>query len=328
MTSSEERPPLPVAVVGGFLGSGKTTLVNHLLRNSPERRIGVLVNDFGDVAIDADLIVARSEDVLTLANGCICCSLRGDLTRQVMALAEDPARPEHLIIEASGVSDPGAILSALLELERFQVVRLDVIVVTVDAEQEGEMDPSAQALARRQLQAADLVVLTKTDLVSETRTAAHLERLSIDRRVLIAPRGAVEPGIVLGFEGPPEQLDAARAGREAVLRGGHQETLEGHEGWASQTLRTREVFDFRALVAVLKDLPDVYRAKGFVHARERPGNRLLVHLTGRRVQVRTVGTWDEERPESVLVFIGRHLPVDLETRLMGAIPASSSAVST
>lgn len=304
-------PPLPVSVISGFLGAGKTTLVNHLLRSAPERRIGVLVNDFGDLSIDADLIVARSEDVVTLANGCICCSLRADLTRQIMSLAESTGRPEHLLVEASGVSDPGAILQALLELERYQIIRLDAVVTVVDASEHSRLEGEASVLATRQIEAADIVVIGKADLTPAAEVRRLKERLSQGPRspkVLVAAHGEIPPELVLGLEGEPERAFEERPERRLqILPLGH----ETADSWSTWRFSTNRPVVFRALVPILRELPEgIYRAKGFLHLAERPGDRLVLHLAGRRVQIRTIGRWNEMRPTSDLVLIGTPDAVD------------------
>ncbi|MCB1346878.1 MAG: GTP-binding protein, partial [Rhodobacteraceae bacterium] len=105
--------PLPVTLLGGYLGAGKTTLVNHLLRHAEGQRLAVLVNDFGDLPIDADLIEARDEDLMTLAGGCVCCTVGDDLGETLRALCARDPRPDQLLIETSGVALPGALAGAL-----------------------------------------------------------------------------------------------------------------------------------------------------------------------------------------------------------------------
>ena len=104
--------PIPVTVVAGFLGAGKTTLLNHILTAEHGRRIGVLVNDFGSINVDAEMITEVEDGIVSLANGCICCSIRMDLIRAVLQLAELDDRPEHIVIESSGVADPAGIVKS------------------------------------------------------------------------------------------------------------------------------------------------------------------------------------------------------------------------
>ena len=119
--------PIPVTVIGGFLGAGKTTLLNHILSANHGRRVGVLVNDFGAINIDATLVVGVDGDTVSLANGCICCSMRDDLVGACLALLARPERPDHLIVETSGVSDPVAIANTFLSPQLHQFLELDAI---------------------------------------------------------------------------------------------------------------------------------------------------------------------------------------------------------
>jgi G3E family GTPase len=158
--------PLPVTVIGGYLGAGKTTLVNHLLRHANGRRIAIAVNEFGALPIDDDLIVGASGNVLTLAGGCICCTFGSDLVAGLMEIAQRANEIDHIVIEASGVALPGAIAQSLCLVPGLS---LDAIVVVVDAEtvRARAADPYIGDTIVRQLVDADLVVVNKCDLVGE-----------------------------------------------------------------------------------------------------------------------------------------------------------------
>jgi len=165
--------PLPVTVIGGYLGAGKTTLVNHLLRHAGGRRIAVLVNDFGALPIDADLIEAEDGDVLSLAGGCVCCSFGSDLMGALVQLARRAPRPDQLLVETSGVALPGAVAASLSLLAE---TVLEAVVVLADAEtvRARAADCYLADTIARQLQAADLVILNKLDLVPpQAQTALH-----------------------------------------------------------------------------------------------------------------------------------------------------------
>jgi len=141
------RPaPIPVTVVSGFLGAGKTTLLNHVLTAEHGRRIGVLVNDFGAINVDAELIADVQDDMISLANGCICCSIRMDLIQAVLQMAELPEPPEHIVIESSGVANPAGIVKSFLEPEIWGTVQLDGVITVVDAEQTLDL-PAKEAVS-------------------------------------------------------------------------------------------------------------------------------------------------------------------------------------
>lgn len=158
---------IPLLLLSGFLGAGKTTLLNRLLSGSHGQRIAVLVNDFGAIDIDRRLIAAADGESLQLSNGCICCSIGSSLMEALLKLLARPEPPERLIIEASGVADPSRVGAIGMAGDAF---RLDGIVTVVDAETvEARLaDPQIGATVRRQIEAADLLVLNKTDLVSAT----------------------------------------------------------------------------------------------------------------------------------------------------------------
>ena len=155
--------PVPILLVTGFLGAGKTTVVNHLLAHAEGRRIAAVVNDFGAINIDAELIAGASDGVVSLSNGCICCSLEGDLLRTLATLLRRDPRPEFIVIETSGVADPADIVRNLMDPVIWQEAPLETVLCVVDATTPAET--LNDALLRSQLRAADVVALSKVDLV-------------------------------------------------------------------------------------------------------------------------------------------------------------------
>lgn len=164
---------LPVTILGGYLGAGKTTLVNRLLRAANGRRIAVLVNDFGDIGIDADLIEAREGDVINLAGGCVCCSFGSDLMAALLRLRERSSLLDHVLIETSGVALPATVASTVGLVEG---LRVDAIVLLADASviRQQASDRYVGETVLRQLQQADLLVLNKLDLVQAAEKQALL----------------------------------------------------------------------------------------------------------------------------------------------------------
>lgn len=272
---SEAPPPLPVTVIAGYLGAGKTTLVNHLLRNADGRRIMVLVNDFGDIAIDADLLESAEQDTLTLANGCVCCTLGADLMYALGDALERRPRPDCLVIEASGVAQPRKIAEAARAEPEMRycgiVTMVDAanVAVTLD-------DPRIGAQVADQIAVADLVVLTKTDLARDGPARAEVARLT-DAPVIAPPHGAVDPNLVL--ERPGEAPLAEAAPGEYDHHHG-----EAYRSWSysgpAQPAR-----------AALEDLlaappPGLYRLKGQVLLAD--GGAVEVHLVGRTRSLRSI----------------------------------------
>lgn len=291
--------PLPVTLLGGFLGAGKTTLLNRLLRTLSGRRVAVLVNDFGDLDIDAESVEAIEDDVTRLRGGCMCCAIRDSAVSCVLALAERDPPPEHVLIEASGASDVAALKQTFRDLERHQTVRIDGLVTLVDAERFDPRDRELGLLQRCQVQAADLVVVNKTDLVDDARRArveAQVTELNPAARKWSTTRADVPEALLFGLpsvEGPAELAPDA----EALLE--------------SRVLEVEAPVEGRALVEVLATLPaTVFRAKGYVRLAERPDDEVRVQVVGARVHVQTVGRADASRPGARLVAIGRRGAVD------------------
>ena len=157
---------LPVTVIGGYLGAGKTTLVNHLLRNADGLKLAVLVNEFGALPIDEDLIEAQDDTMISIAGGCICCSYGNDLIQAMMDLSKLDQKPDHILIESSGVAMPGAIASSVSIMDGLHI---DGVIVLADAETIKSQAGNAYIgdTIDRQLSDADLVMLNKCDLIAE-----------------------------------------------------------------------------------------------------------------------------------------------------------------
>lgn len=292
-----ETAPLPVSLVGGFLGAGKTTLLNGVLSAQHDKRIAVLVNDFGRVNIDSQLVVSVEDEVIDLANGCICCSLRGDLLEACLKLLERPDPPEAFLVETSGVSDLGDVVRAFDQPQVQGRLRLDAVMVVADCETlDQSLGGRLGALLSQQLAAADLVILNKCDLVGPE--GLRKARSAID---------AVAPGIAVlatRFGILPEGLamatDLTRPRRPSRLTG-HQ--AAGH-GMVSFHWTSDRPLSLPKLRRVLEQLPpEVYRAKGFVYLEELPPYRILLQKVGRRYNLRDQAAWGACAPRSEIVAI-------------------------
>lgn len=285
---------IPLTILAGFLGSGKTTLLNRILSGTHGLRVAVLVNDFGSINVDARLVVDRDATMIELDNGCICCSVSADLVSQLTELLEGPRRPEHVLVETSGVSDPGRLLVALRDPHLRSLARVDGVVTLVDAAGIAEIPPPHVELARRQLATADVIVLNKIDLVDETRRAELAAELA-SLRVPLLPAVAAEVPleVVLGLDRRPDDAADPSAAPPS-----------GHGAVATWTWVSGRPLSYAAVRDVLGSLPTaVYRAKGFLHLVETPDERVVAHVVGRRVDLRPHGPWDGRQPRSELVFV-------------------------
>ncbi len=288
---------VPVTVITGFLGAGKTSLVNNLLANAQGRRIAVLVNDFGAVNIDAALIRSRHDDVIALENGCICCSLSDGLVAAVAGLIRRPEPPEHIVVETSGISDPIEIANALADPDLQRYAPLDGIVSLVDPESVSTLADDARRLAERQVEAADIVLLNKTDLAPEeacTDSEAWIRGVSPGARILRTRHGVVPIEILFGIERVAEPARWA-VGSPVVS-----------DAFDSVVFRTGAPITCRGINRLLSHLPnDVYRVKGLLNLAERPTNRCILQATGNRASMTVGEPWEDEARHSVIVFIGR-----------------------
>ncbi len=298
MALEQAEPRLPVTIITGFLGSGKTTLVNHILSQQKGLRIAVMVNEIGEIAIDNDLIIGATDDMVELANGCICCSINNDLIDAIFRVLQREPPVDRLIVETTGVADPLPVVLTFLRSEFRDAVRIDAIVALADAEN-FSLDLLDSKAALNQLRYADFLVLNKCDLVSSARIeAVEAEiRAAVAEtvRILRAARAEVALPLILGT---------------GVLHADPPRDDHGHDHLAADAFETvsfatGEAFCAERFQAFLEGLPpNVFRAKGVLTI-DGSDRRHLFHLVGRRFTL-------DDAPASVtghnrLVLIGRNL---------------------
>src|SRR5215510_11647926 len=287
--------PVPVLLVTGFLGAGKTTVVNHLLAHAEGRRIAAVVNDFGAINIDAELIAGASNGVVSLANGCICCSLEGDLLRTLAALLRREPQPEFIVIETSGVADPADIVRNLMDPLMWREAPLETALCVVDA-----TTPAAKlnddALLRSQLRAADVVALSKMDLADAAACAQLRDAVRVLRPgavVVDALHGEVPAELLF-----PVDADCAPAPREVAPR---RPTADRFEtlSWTSE----QPVSLPRLQQAIGRLAPRLARAKGLFETVEQPGRLTVFQLAGGRATLAPGEPLPAGAPRTRIVFI-------------------------
>lgn len=312
---------MPLTLLTGFLGAGKTTLVNRVLNGELGVPVGVLVNDFGALNIDRALIAGEAEGVLSLENGCICCSLREDLVGAVMRLLDRPDAPRRILLEASGVADPAPIVGTFLAPAFQRRLRLDGVACVVDAEQ-ALATPEVEALQLRQIGFSDLVILNKTDLAGPARVAALRDRIRgefAEARLIETVQCDVPPAVLFSLSSPDGI--PVRAPRATESR-----ASDGATAFEAWSFETSESFSQDALHELARELPAaVYRAKGVVRLRGRggrPDQRGVLQIVGRRADLVAERPWRADDRASRLVFIGAAgiLPAaHIETLLRGCL---------
>lgn len=349
---------IPTTVITGFLGAGKTTLVRHLLAHAGGKRIALIINEFGDIGVDRDILAGcgdetcREEDMIELANGCICCTVADDFIPVMTTLLARQDRPDHIVIETSGLALPQPLIRAFNWPEIKAEVTIDGVVTVTDAaalaegrfaSNEDAVDVQRRAdemldhetplgeLFEDQLVAADMIVLNKTDLVEETALAAIEDQLRKHMRkgtgIVRAANGHVDARTLLGLGiGSEDHLE----GRESQHELEHDGEGHEHDDFDSFSLTLPLGPSREQLLAAIGDIisaHDILRLKGFAAI---PGAkaRLAIQAVGPRINAYFDRAWNEgEEPVTRLVVIGES-PLARQAIEAGLIKALKQARET
>lgn len=312
----------PITILTGFLGAGKTTLLNRILKDEQQnKRIAVLVNDFGAINIDGQLLGDVTGGLVTLENGCICCTIRDELVNAVHTLVTQDDPPDHIIIEASGVSDPAQIVLTFNRSILRNWVEIESIIALVDAEQGRTIQQKSQRLAEQQIRVADIIILNKVDLVDEAQLRAMrdwITGLVPNAKIIEAVNSDVPLDKIIGQQSySPQTAFLTGKGHVHLYDADEVKEKRDHSDhslvFTTWKWTTDKPISLAALRTILDELSiQIFRIKGILNAQEVPDKRVVLQMVGKRASFVEGDAWaaDDATRTTQIVMIGEEGSLD------------------
>ena len=340
-----ELTKIPVTIITGFLGSGKTTLISHLMKNPQGKKLAIIVNEFGNLGVDGDILKNCAdencplENIVELSNGCICCTVADDFIPTMDSLLSLKEKPHHIIIETSGLALPKPLLKAFSWPDIKSKITVDGVVAIADSEavSQGRFAPDIDAVNNQRLEdpsidhetplsevfedqvsCADIILLSKTDLIDENEIRVARQIIAKETKDSVSmieiANGVIDPKLILGLD--------ANAELDLHNRPSHHDGFDDHEhdDFDTVVIEIEEISDIDQLkhrIANLAEKESILRVKGFVAVKDKP-MRLLVQAVGKRVRTQFDKPWGDSPRRSNLVVIAEkdHINKDKITTML------------